>query len=684
VDGEEYLMFGSIRSHLLTVLVLPLMIVCGTRSSTANGLLFQKQQGASQSKVGNAREAGPADFDEAYSAADEMRREIGRLRATVSAAKTKQAAEQAGRRLSEHLRETVQMLKRALALANAQTDTHRLHRARFMLAYVLYVDARYLESVVAAEFVGHHATELDSKMAMDASFLAMASYLQAYNTADEAHRPFVLSRVANVVGHLTITWPDQPRAAQARLKLAELYSRADRPHEAAELFEAVPADSPGFTTARISAGRMYWAAYLKTLRGEADAKKSPKELHSLLSSAERCLKQGVEEIQEGLKLDSQPTDDLIAAKIALAQILINQGKYDDAIARLAASPFSVEAAVTVAKGEKRPAAGITSRKTAALTYQLLLRAHVGTRRLPEAQRTLAQLESLGGGVNVSVSAIYLQLGKELQSEMKRLHVAGDKERVTEVLKSFGELLSAIEGSDTQSYSSLIWVAETYVALGEGIGDDKKTAHTYFVKGVTAYERIIDRASKDEAFLAADRINGVRLRLVNSFRLAGDFEKGLAEAGRILTRRPRALDAQVAAALLLDAWAISDEAKSGARYLEAINGRTVGNSRIQVWGWSGLASRLQSALERDSNNADYRARHLTARYNVVRCRRLYALAQKSKSTRQFELEKARRGIEVITALHADMSDQWWSRFDELFQNVLKDMGRQPLKLKRPGR
>lgn len=677
-------MFGSIRSHLLTVLVLALVIVCGTRPSTANGLLAQKQQAASQSKIGNAREAGPADFDEAYSASDEMRREIGRLRATIAATKTKQAAEQAGRRLSEHLRETARMLKRAFALADARTDTRRLHRARYMLAYVFYVDARYLESGVAAEFVGHHATELDSKMAIDASFLAMASYSQAYNTADEVHRPFALSRVANVVGHLTNTWPDQPRAAQARLKLAELYSRADRPHEAAELFEAVPADSPGFTAARISAGRMYWAAYLKTLRGEADAKKSPKELHSLLSSAERCLKQGVEEIQKKLKLDSQPTDDLIAAKIALAQILINQGKYDDAIGRLAASPFPVEAAVTVTKGEKRPSTGITSRKTAALTYQLLLRAYVGTRRLPEAQRTMAQLESLGSGGNVSVSKIYLQLGKELQSEIKRLHVAGDTERVTEVLKSFGELLSAIERSDKQSYSSLIWVAETYVALGEGIGDDKKTAHTYFVKGATAYERIIDRASKNEAFLASERVDGVRLRLVNSFRLAGDFEKGLAEVGRILTKRPRALDAQTAATSLLDAWATSDEAKSGERYLEAINGRTVGNSRVQVWGWSGLASRLQSALERDSNNADYRARHLTARYNVVRCRRLYALAQKSKSTRQFELEKARRGIEVITALHADMSDQWWSRFDELFQSVLKDMGRQPLKLKRLGR
>ena len=80
---------------------------------------------------------------------------------------------------------------------------------------------------------------------------------------------------------------------------------------------------------------------------------------------------------------------------------------------------------------------------------------------------LEKIVGAGGG-GASVTKIYLELGKELEKEVQRLQSAQDP-RLAEVLKSFETFLEDMfnrkEGHD---FSTLIWVAETYRALGDGL------------------------------------------------------------------------------------------------------------------------------------------------------------------------------------------------------------------------
>ncbi|GIS62280.1 MAG: hypothetical protein CM1200mP2_45050 [Planctomycetaceae bacterium] len=69
---------------------------------------------------------------------------------------------------------------------------------------------------------------------------------------------------------------------------------------------------------------------------------------------------------------------LVAAKVSLAQIQNNAGKYQESIDLLIKDPHSVVTAISVPDEAKRPESGVQRREFASLAAQLLLRARIGS------------------------------------------------------------------------------------------------------------------------------------------------------------------------------------------------------------------------------------------------------------------------------------------------------------------
>ncbi|TXT34984.1 MAG: hypothetical protein FD138_1563, partial [Planctomycetota bacterium] len=309
------------------------------------------------------------------------------------------------------------------------------------------------------------------------------------------------------------------------------------------------------------------------------------------ADAEKFLQTGIDRLQKKIPEQSKTPDDLVAAKSALAEILLSTGQYQPALDLLSKVPHSVVVAINVDDQTRRPPhPSVRSARFASHIYQLLLRARVGLQQLNEAREVMAQLEQLAehSGGSDAVTAVYVQLGKELEKELNRLKGAGDKERFNEVRKSFEQFLDGLYQREDQNLSSLTWIAETYYGLAQSSLDNASESKTYFDRAASTYVSILDRAKKDKAFNDKDRIAGVRLRLANCKRRQGEFDEAEKMLKQLIAERPRAADVQFEMAYV---W--FDQGKAGKTDFlkKAVEGEKRGQ-KGEVWGWTELSTRLQ--------------------------------------------------------------------------------------------
>src|SRR5690606_13366821 len=96
--------------------------------------------------------------------------------------------------------------------------------------------------------------------------------------------------------------------------------------------------------------------------------------------------------------------------------------------------------------------------------------------------------------------------------------------------------------------------------------------------------------------------GIKLRLSTVYGEAGEFEKALKEIEEVLKSYPTALEAQVSAAKLLQAWGASGRTDAPQHYKQAIGGRR-SNEAGGIWGWAGIANRLRQQLTRISGDTE---------------------------------------------------------------------------------
>lgn len=633
------------------------------------------------------REPGdPKDFDSAFGTANSLLEQIGPLREKLK--KEKAAGDQkkiqaAEEELQAQLGETQRLYRLALALVNEKTEATQVNSARYKLAYIFYLQRKSYDSAVVGKYLAIRLRKEDPTIALDAAYLAMAGFSQAYNDASEQHKDKNLQLIVDVSLFIATNWPNSDRATDARIEIGRIYRRSDRPLEAAKWYAEVPTTASQYSTAQLEAGQAFWTAYLTTAFQESSPA-TPEQLKQWQNQAVKHLETGITLKEKTVPASSPSPADLIRAKVSLAQIEIMRGNDAKAIERLTKDPHSVTKAVAVAKGKKRPKEDFKVQSTAfaSLAYQYLLRAYIGTQQLDKAEQARAALESIAGSSGGSaLTAVYIELGRELQNELERLRKAGDQERLNKVRGGFEKFLSKLlERKQGQTYGSLIWIAETYFGMAQGTKESSEKAKQYYSDATRAFEEILNRGEKDSKFVDPSRLDGVRLRLVNCKRQERDFETAESLIKDVLKKNSKALDAQIEAAQVYQDW--GEFGGEPEHFLDAVRGKTSEDGAV-IWGWGNIAKRLQMSLNAGQTKAEYKEKLRQAQYHLAQSRYLYAKNSQDSKQSQEQLERAKLEIITFTSLTPGLTETpWWDKFDALYQDILGQLGEVAVSLTKP--
>lgn len=635
----------------------------------------------------------PKDFDSALTLGRDLVKRSGEKKSLYDAAAQNKLPRDDVEKLrsdfNELVAEQIRVLRLALSLVDRSAPRADVNQARYLLSYGYYLADKPYEAAVCAEAVAFNPTKdkQDEQTALDAAYLAVASYIKGFNqtpTELKALRDVDTRLMVRLAEFITGKWPSHAKANETRMLVGRTFAQTDQPKLAAVWFQRVPETAENYPEAQCAAGQALWQQYLMaSIEEDLALKASPEELSKWRGDAERLLQIGVDRMQKKIPEQTKTPDDLVAAKSALAEILLSAGQYQQALDLLSKTPHSVVVAINVDDQTRRPPhPSIRSARFASHIYQLLLRARVGLQQLDAAREVMAQLEQLAehsGGAD-AVTAVYVQLGRELEKELTRLKGAGDKTRFAEVRKSFEQFLDGLYQREDQNLSSLTWIAETYYGLAQSSLDNADESKTYFERAAATYISILDRAKKDKAFNDKDRVAGIRLRLANCKRRQGEFDTAEKMLKELIAERPRAADVQFEMAYV---W--FDQGKAGKTDFlkKAVEGEKRGQ-KGEVWGWTELSTRLQRLVAdgRVETRDRYGEKLYEAWYNTALCRQKMGQAQPTTSKKHAELEIAKSVVQTFVRISVDIPDDWWKKFDRLFRQIQSDLGQAPSPLERP--
>ncbi len=628
-------------------------------------------------------EEDPKNFNEAFGIGSQYASDTSKLRTQIEqliAEGKNQEAVDAQQTLIASAAEMTRMFDLALRMVDEQTDGQNVAIARLQLAFGYFMQQKYYESAAAADYVAMHLPAEFDELARKAAFMKMAAYNYAYAEAAESDdRSFEEQQTILAAEELVDRWPDSDDATEARNTIAKLYINAGNHVEAARWWAQVPTTATDYAKSQILAGQSYWAAYGEQTSLPEEERVPVDELNSLRNAASQHLETGITTWQASLSQDTATPPELVLGKLTLAQIRNLSGVYTTAenvvgaIELLTSEPHSVIKAVLVPAGESRPtdSSDVRSAKIAGFAYQQMLRAYIGMRNLEAAADARAQLESIAAGEDsAALTQIYVAFGQELQNEMEQLRASGQSERLDQVRAGFQEFLDSVyQRQEGQTFGSLLWIAETYTSLAEGSEDAPTQAEAFFTKASDTYGRMLDKAESDAAFLSDPRQGSViKLRLAECLRRQGNYEGAEKSMLEAVAENSNAPNVQFDAAMLYQSWAQSSPSEAD-KFLIALNGRP----EAGVWGWGGLAKRLQQALMNGQGTEGIEQMHLDARYNQAECYRLYGLEQADVDEQVKQLQLAKFAVEALARISASLPPDEFSRFDKLYQQIREDLG-----------
>ncbi len=618
----------------------------------------------------------PRDFATAFERALGMIAQIQQLTDEINRASddTERAAKKSA--LDNHLAEVGRLLKLALALREGDSDPKAVAQTRYLLSFVLLRQGYPLDSIVLARHAMVHDQKSDPDSALNATEIAMAAAVTAWNQAPGSDRDFETRLLRDVCQQILTLYPQSAKGGEARMRLGSVYRTMQQPLEAARWFLEVPESDPQYISARLSAGQSYWAEWTRrSALAEADPSGNPvsaEDLQTWKTEARKLLTDGIQLARTKTGDMVLPSDDVVAAEVSLASILNLDGEFAATIERLTkGAEYSVVTAVGVPEGGQRPEEGVRSPSFAGLTFRLLLRAYVGTQQIDQAIATMGELEKVGGE---DILSAYTQLGMELQEELKRLTAANQTDRLTQVRTSFEQFLQKVyESRNKTDYNSLLWIGETYYGLGQGVTGDLTGAEGYFEKAGNSYQEILD-----QSLASPESRNAILLRLARCRRRQGKFADALKLSEEILTQNAMNLDAQFEAASILADWGEKSEPQ---RLTESIQGiRGADGKPGTVWGWSALAKRLQQIIQKDPAS-EFRPRFFDARYELGQSRLRIAKTTQDKKAGAAQLGAGMAEINSLVQVFRDLDDVTFARFDRLFQDMQAEAGQAATPLSR---
>ena len=626
-----------------------------------------------QVKLGG-KERKPDDFETAYGLGRQSFNTSQDLKKELDSAIKSQLPPEEITRLkqlwSNELNDAARNFELAMTLMNRRDNPKDVATARLMLAYTNFYLRRNYEAAILAQFVARTTSDEEGSVALDAAYMAMAAFVQAYNDnkVDPEKKQDEMRLIIKAANLIASRWPESAFANDARMTLGRMYTSAKKPVEAAEWFTKVPETDGKYPEARLAAGQAYWIAYGAAARLPQETRPSPEKLTEWKVSADKYLRTGIEKLSATLPKEGAVPQELVSAKIYLAEILLSQGREMDAIKLLQDDPQSVVKAITVLDESQRPEKGIQSRSVAKSVYTLLLRGYIGLGpdKLNDAREAMKMLELIAAGDKSSdLTDLYVGLGRMLKSELERFRSNGETERFNKLMGAFETFLDDMfKKQEGQTFGSLSWIGETYFALGEISTDGSKTA-SYYDRAATAFNGILTRTQADPNFATADQLLNVKVRLVRCLRLKKDFEKAEALLNEVLKARGNDLRTQIEGASLYQDWGSSGDNK---KFAVAIGGKEAQG----LWGWGGIAKRIQRQ-KGFSERPELVDTYLDARHSVSLCRFRYGkeLGPKEK---QKALDVCAMELIGSASILKSLPDDKRAKLNDLYRQVLQEAGK----------
>jgi tetratricopeptide (TPR) repeat protein len=416
------------------------------------------------------------------------------------------------------------LFRQAVRKAETARDLDKLHYARYNLAFCLYMDGRYYESLVLADHLARRYPRVG--LAPRAAELGMAALGEAYDTSKGGDRTADLDNLIDLARYTAETYPDAEQGDTARLTLGKIYRGTGRYAEAVEALEAVRPTSARRLDALGLLGATHWNHSL-ALRREGKTAEADAEASKAVASLQAALK--------GRRDAGATAGDpaLIASACDLADVYLDSGKADEAVKLLE----------PLARDQTSPEG-----KPFARLMADLLRAHVATNRVDQALADMAALEKSGGGAGLT--QMYYSLGRLLQKELDALKKRGDRAGLERTQQAYQKFLAALADSKSgQTFESLRWAGDGMLALGNA-----KQAEEVFRRALDAFDK--DPAFRDQPNSAGRRLL-TRLSLAAALRGQEKFDEAASLIESLAAENPRAVEPLMEKGMLLE-----DRAEAG--------------------------------------------------------------------------------------------------------------------------
>jgi len=632
-----------------------------------------------------------SNFSEAQAAAQRALEEIkatetalGDLRKQFGAA-TEQQRDEIQQQMSVTEETAVQQrtmalatLRRAIELAEENTSPDTINALRYRMSYVYYVQQQFFDAAVVAEHVIQFYP--NSGVARMCGEIAMAAYQQLYTLNQTDDKRFETDRLVAVADRIVENWPNTPESEQALLTLVNFMVLQGNLDLAQSYLEKFPADSANRASAELTAGRAIWAKYLRKVRASSSENTSPpadtESLEKTKATAQAILTSGVDRLKS-----KGPSAPLIRAMLALAQIYVDTGQADAALALLN-DPENGPKTLVDEGHEVTKAPGIAQE-----VLKTTLRAHIGAlaaggdanQSIQQAEAVMDQLQQAVGNTpegQRQLVVVYFALARDLRTQVK---LASPPQRPP-LIRGFEAFLDRVYAGANE-LNVLYRVADTLFNLAQGMPTDASggvspAARALYEKALTAFQGIVDRIDSGQLQANPKVAMQIQLRNAKCHRGLGNFDKAAEAFAEVLTDNEMLLDVQIEAA---ESFQSGGAAGDSTMYRKAIVGDHLHPTEKSpvIWGWARLANVVSRQMQGGpEKKAKFGAYFYEARLNVAKCR--FGQAKLASGDERDELmQKAKSDIVKIAKFYPDLGGEAWrQQYDEFLKKIQQELGEKP--------
>lgn len=604
-------------------------------------------------------------------------------------------------------------------LTAAQTELDKLYMQYSLVCFAL---ERYEDSFAAGSYLARRRP--DSPESSQAAIVALRS-LQAIlikmraDDASAAAIAGVQARIDAFSNYIVERW-DGGGSSDSAVALEVAVIRLDGAvangdvELARVLLEEIPTTSTRRANAELRLGQALWNEYVERSaewvalsrdddveEQELDAKKA--KLTELLDMASQVLHDGLQRMLASPAGVTENDSLAIFGTFLLAQVYERQGEFAETEKWLAHPVIGAQTVVDramKAEAENDLDANIpefVNESFQMSVYALVLSVATSSpEKFAGAEATMTTLEELAGkskDANGKLTGVYIRLGRRLEDRMAQLKEeaesaddegerAAKEAELDAAVRGFEAFLKRVSERDAgNTYASLRWVADSYLALGRGLtgvsSDPPREALAYFSIAGKTYQTILKKIAEDPAFAPTPQTKlAVDVKIVECLRSAGQYQKAFEELKKTIKDNRDNLDVQIEAAQIFQDWGRKDPKY----YTVAIIGAAPDAKGINyVWGWNGIARRVVGLIDRGER---FKEVFYDAYLSKTRARYLYMRKLRDKDERAQQARDAESDLERLCQTHPDLGGpENFAKFDSAYKNFQKFRGeKQPKSLR----